>query len=460
MRTSTAGTPARTWALRGAAVLFGLVLVGGAELAMRSTGRWADPPLPELPEGWEEGGRWARQDARNALQPTTVDGQPAVQVDAGLAGRMMAARTWTVVPAPGTTRVFAFGGSTTFGVPFEREPDRTFPGQVERLGPSLGRRFEVVNLGGAGFSTSEALDLATEVEEHGAAAWVLYAGNNEFFQFALKSYEANRDYPTPRSNLQRLHLFRALEDAIGEGPPLTVDVKGAAQQQRQVMARVISGMMAVPAGRPVEEDGRWRRNDPAWHAVVRRYRQNIERLEAMAAARGTRLYVVDTRPNLQQEPWLSLHGADVPGRVRVRSEDLVERSRAALAAGDPGSAADLAQQVVELDPVYALGWYHLGMARLAADDRAGAERALRNALDLDMDPGRPLTGLSDVVRELTADGDIRRIDLGPVWDDPRFGAFGGGLFHDSCHLTMQGYAEVGQQVAQALADDLPPTGPP
>ena len=53
------------------------------------------------------------------------------------------------------------------------------------------------------------------------------------------------------------------------------------------------------------------------------------------------------------------------------------------AAGDHAAAADLFAQALELVPGWAAGWFALGTARLAAEDRAGAAEAYRQVLRID-----------------------------------------------------------------------------
>jgi len=445
-------TTPRTWALRIGAVGFGVLLLAGAELALRASGVVADPPIPALPDGWEDGGVFARSDARGVIVEDVQDGRPGFRVGPPVAGNQMRRERWSA--SADRPRVFAFGGSTTLGVPWERRAGTSFPEHVERQAAAAGRPVEVINLGGAGFSSTEVVDLARQVVGQPSSAWVVYSGNNEFFRFSLDAWEAHRGRPSPRQNLQALHLFRLIEDALGQGPPPLLDVEAATEAQRRVVGDVITARLADPAARPAEaRSGRWVRRDAAHVAVVRRFRQNLEQMEQLARQAGARLYLVDIRANLLQAPWLSLHDPSVPGRTRDRVRALHTASVAARESGQTEAALQAALEAVSLDPSHAHSWYALGTAQLAAGDREGAGQALQAALDLDMDPGRPGSALQRVIREVTADGGSELIAL-PAWDAPDQGLHGSALFHDSCHLTEAGYAEVGAAVSAALLPDL------
>ena len=441
---------ARTWGLRAGAIAFGMLLLGGAELALRASGTVADPPLPPLPEGWEEGGRFARSDARGVIIESSLDGVPGFRVGPPVAGNQMRPERWTA--EPGATRVFAFGGSTTLGVPWERRPGTSFPEQLEAAAQSAGHALEVINLGGAGFSSTEVVDLAQQVVEQPAAAWVVYTGNNEFFRFSLDAWEAHRDRPSPRQNLQTLHLFRLIEDLLGEAPPPLLDVEAATEAQRRVVANVIAAGLAQPSARPQEAaSGRWVRRDPAHDAVLRRFERNLETLETLAGQAGARLYLVDVQANLLQAPWLSLHDPTVPGRSRGAIQRLLAESGELRNRGQTADALAAAEKAVESDPMHAHSWHALGMARLDSGDPTGAAQALQAALDLDMDPGRPNRSLQRVLERVAADGGSTLVSL-PDWEAPDHGLHGSDLFQDSCHLTEAGYASVGAALTTTLSD--------
>lgn len=444
-------SPARTWLLRLSALAMGLALVGGLELALRASGAWADPPAPRLPAGWDQGARLVERQQGPLLEPFTLHGAPAWRTARGLVERrFLHDLAWTHAPPPGLRRVFAFGGSTTLGVPVEDTVERTFPARLAEGLRSLSVQAEVLNLGGASFGSDQELALMGEVALHGASDWVLYSLNNEFFQAGLAIYQENASYPTTRLHLQRWHLFRALQGLLARrtSPAPLAEVVG---QQRLVVARVVEATLRDPAARPArDERGRWTRRDPVHAAVIARFRANLLRMEALAAQAGARLFLVDVQPHLQQAPWLSLHDPAVGALTRARVEDAVARSAAARAAGLSAEAEGLARRAVEGDPMYAAGWHALGMALLDQGRLDPARAALQDALELDMDPGRPPRGLSQALAEVSADGGSVRVSLDGLWSAPDAGPFGARLFHDSCHLTPQAYDRLGMHLAMTL----------
>ena len=443
-------TTPRIRALRVSAVSFGLLLLAAAELGLRASGVVADPPMPPLPEGWEEGGVFARSDARDVIVEDSRGERPGFRVGTPVAGNQMRRERWSA--DADRPRVFAFGGSTTLGVPWERRAGTSFPEQLEQRAAAAGHAVEVINLGGAGFSSTEVVDIARQVVRQPATAWVVYTGNNEFFRFSLDAWEAHRDRPSPRQNLQTLHLFRLIEDLLGEAPPPLLDVEAATEAQRRVVADVIAAGLAQPSARPEETaPGRWVRRDPAHDAVLRRFERNLETLETLAGQAGARLYLVDVPANLLQAPWLSLHDPTVPGRSRGAIQRLLAESGGLRSRGQTADALAAAEKAVAADPMHAHSWHALGMARLDSGDPTGAAQALQAALDLDMDPGRPNQALQRVLHRVAADGGSTLVSL-LDWEASDHGLHGSDLFQDSCHLTEEGYASVGAALASTLSD--------
>jgi lysophospholipase L1-like esterase len=95
----------------------------------------------------------------------------------------------TLRPAPGTTRILAIGGSTTFGH-LVRDPLMTWPKQLEqRLNAAPGTRVEVVN-GGLNDATSAEL-LSHYLFRHrylGARFVIIHEGGNDTVPLMLPDY--------------------------------------------------------------------------------------------------------------------------------------------------------------------------------------------------------------------------------------------------------------------------------
>ena len=206
----------RRLGFKAAAVLVPVVLVVGAEGVLRLT--WTEQAAPpSTPGGWGKG----------ALVVTPQTRQQLLEQVRNEAGKVTAVRTgrrmvrdhfmhdlsWSPQPAPGTFRVFCFGGSATHGVPFEKKKGVPFPDRLQAHLRDAGVKAEVFNLGGASFGSDQVLELVKEVLRYGPSALVIYSANNEFFNYHLELVELNRSW-VPRK-LERFKLLVLLRKVFG-----------------------------------------------------------------------------------------------------------------------------------------------------------------------------------------------------------------------------------------------------
>jgi lysophospholipase L1-like esterase len=418
--------PSPRW-LRLGAVLLGLALLPAAEGLLRLTGavRGAEPSLPD--------GAWSASDRGEVFlveQDGVVRPAPALVADGFMQDLQFPAR-----PTPGVPRIVCFGGSATLGVPVERAPERTFPGRLQARLASAGFETEVINLGGASFGSDQVRALAEAVLPYDPDALVIYSGNNEYFNFNLRLYEANRQWYAER--LEGLHLMRALRLLLGRDP--TPDAARATQDA--VVAAAIAGRLEAEDAWPRVEGGLGRRTDSIHAAVLDRYRDNLSAVAALTAETATPVLIARVPANLAEPPWLAL--AD-PG------ED--DSAAQAALAGD----CDAAEAAIADTPGHAGGWYRRGMCGM----RSGAPVAewggdLTTALSLDLSPGRPPPDLQAIPAQVAERWPhVRHLSLDALFSAQSDPPYGLNLCHDSCHLTPDGYDRLAAQIAVDLVSLL------
>ena len=474
----------RRWGFRLAALLIPLVLVLGAEGVLRLT--WTEKGRPpSRPSGWGKG----------ALVVTPHTRQELLEQVRDEAGKVTAIRTsrrmvrdhfmhdlsWTPRPAPGAFRVFCFGGSATHGVPFEKKKGVPFPDRLSAYLGAAGVKAEVINLGGASFGSDQVLELVQEVLQYGPSALVIYSANNEFFNYHLELVALNRAW-VPR-RLEKIKLLALLRKALGTSDPVVGgDEPGKdeppkdeprkneprkneprkdepppegepgqeahVRQQEKLVAEIMADTLAR-AEAPVRKTGaRFQRADAHHLGVVRRYEANLSAMARMAAKKKVKLVIVKVPANLMARPTLSLHR---PGVGSTSSFDqAMAGGQKADRARRPDQAIEAFGQALEQDPWYALAHYQRGRARLNNKDATRAVVDLQNALELDMNPGRPVMAMDQVVRRVTAKGAALMVDLEPAFGTTANPSRSRDYFHDTCHLTARGYDVLGREVARVL----------
>lgn len=413
-----APSPSR-W-FRIGAVVFGLSLLPLIECGLRMSGV-VDGPAPTLPAGsWSAGDRH---------RPALVEKDGMVRpAEDQVRGGFMHDLSFPVRPTPGVPRVVCLGGSATLGVPVESTPERTFPGRLEARLASAGFPAEVINLGGASFGSDQVRALVEAVLPYQPDALVIYSGNNEFFNYNLRLYEANRQWHAER--LAGLHLMRVLQQAISRPP----SVDAQRESQEAVVAAAIAAQLDTEEGWPRDTQ----RRDSIHAAVVERYRTNLSAVASLTAGAEIPVLIARVPANLAEPPWLALAA---PGENGGAAE--------AALAGDCASAASAIEQA----PSHAGGWYRRGMC--ARQEGAPSQQwapDLEAALRLDLSPGRPPPALQSVPASLAAEWKhVDELPLNAIFSHSARPEFGLDLFHDSCHLTPDGYDRLASEIAIALA---------
>lgn len=443
-----------------------VTLLAAAEVVLRLREKQVSTAI-NVPEDWGEGYLKVTPFNRQGMLEEYEDasGQLMVRTSRAMVQqRFMHDLSFPAEPDPDMVRVFCFGGSATFGVPFERTPGLSFPDRLETHLGRAGVKAEVYNLGGASFGSDQVLMLIQETIRYGPSALAVYSGNNEFFNYNLEL--VNQNIGLTGRGVGRLRVFQWLRSV------LTGDDGGREQpeemifDQEQLVAEVMVHALEDlgSRARPAWRDGDTvRRVDRHYQAVVSRYIKNLEDIRSIVeGARTPRplLLIAEVPVNLLDEPQLAIHDPNQSDSQKKRWEEVMASGDELAEAGRHVPAVQAYLEAVLLDTTHARAHYRLGMERLAAGDRRGAVVALSNALEMDMDPGRPVAALNQAVRELAKDS--RVISVCPeqvfgIFKDP---AAARTLFHDSCHLKQYGYDQLARQFARVLLEELPKQTPP
>ncbi len=447
----------RRWWFPLAALALGLSVPLGLEIGLRWSGRMA-PPAPEIVG---EHGPWRSARGQHVgpmLERTHVNGQVRVRTPrAEVQSRRMMDVEFNLRPTEDTVRVFTLGGSAALGVPVERTPARTFPGRLQAHLEGLGITAEVINLGGASFGSDHVRQLATEAADLGPAIFVVYSGNNEFFNYNMALWGANRDWQGMAAAYEDLHVQRLLRTLLGRPLPTAVPaarVQDEALRQRALVRDVLehriraAGDAALPADLLTDHP---RRRDPIYRAVLARYRDNLAAVAALGSRPGITVLLAPVPANYREPPWLSIHGPATALLGTRAGEAAWERATARLALQGCAAADDDLTHAIETSPLYAAARFERGQCRaLTEPDQAHADLAA--ALELDMDPGRPPEAFREVVRSFADQPGVSIVDL-----DSLFGPgtdHGAAWFHDSCHLTADGQDHLAQVISGQVVDVL------
>jgi lysophospholipase L1-like esterase len=414
------------------ALCFAFSLLGIVELGLRKIGTFTNTAQqPSAPLNWESGAIEAAGQIQSAY----------LQEEAGVVNLGPQARQFMKTPpfqvTPTKRRIFSFGGSATLGVPVENQPEQTFPGQISSQLEALNIQVESINLGGASFGSDHVLQLVEESLPYSPSALLIYSGNNEFFNFGLALTKQNKNWKPGQRYLESLHIFRGIRHLMGKGPS-TIDLNPEQLKfsQDEYLGSLIQGMMNTQGNNIHWDNGIPIRKDEITTVVSTRYHQNM--LDIANLAGDVPVFIAEVPPNLFEPPWLSLHHPNSSQAVRRQFKTLLEKA----SSQNCTESLSLWKELTKLDSWRADGWYGLGSCQYEL--KTPYQQALKNALILDMYPGRPPPSLHKALKGIEG---VEIIRLGDFDEENEFGR---DYFHDSCHLNPKGYQVLAKAFRNAL----------
>jgi tetratricopeptide (TPR) repeat protein len=361
-------------------------------------------------------------------------------------------------PADGY-RVFALGGSTTAGRPYDDRVAfaRWLELYLEDAEPS--RSWEVVNAGAISYASYRVALLMKELVRYEPDLFVVYTGHNEFLE--------ERSYPDvvqQPAAVERLRMWlsgfrfaalarRALRGG-GEAVARGQAAEGGGADAPRTLAPEVAAKLDSWGGLEAYE-----RDDELAAAVVAHFESNLRRMVRIARGHGAGVVFVEPVSNLADfSPFKSQHGAGIDAAAAARHAELVARGRAALDAGDATAAVATLEAAVELDPRHAEGWFRLGRARLAAGAGDGAYAAFLRAKDEDVAPLRALEPIVEAVARVAAEEEVPLVPLRRELEDEhrrRFGhrGLGDAYLLDHVHPDVPVHGRIAEAVLAILAAD-------
>ena len=341
----------------------------------------------------------------------------------------------------GQYRIFALGGSTTYGRPYDADVV-SFPGWLRVLLPAVDatRRWEVINAGGISYASYRVAQLMEELVAYEPDLFIVYTGHNEFLE--RRTY--SRLLAAPRwalraaTTLRRTRTWSMLADLLLPTPETTT------------LARDPEAILDGSVGPDAYE------RDDAWAEDVRRHlRFNLERMVALAEGAGARIVFVTPGSNLADfSPFRSQPSND----LGAESASLIAERRAdadrAAAAGRTEDALRAIEQAAALDPRDAALQRRRGQLLAALGRHGEARAAFVAARDEDVCPLRAPSAVVDTVREVAAAAGVPLVDFeARVGSLSATGTPGDDSFLDHVHMTAPVYGTLAEWLIDALAHE-------
>lgn len=349
---------------------------------------------------------------------------------------------------PGTYRIFALGGSTTAGRPYDHRV--AFPRWLElylsELDPS--RRWEVINAGAISYASYRIAVLTRELARYQPDLFVVYTGHNEFleertYQGVLQSGPGMRRLRIWLSGRRFYALARnawldATRDRSQEPPELAAEVEAK-----------LDGWTGLD---------RYHRDEAMESQVIEHFGWNLDRIVALAEDAGASVVLIQPVSNLKDfSPFKSEHPPDFPRGGRARFDALLSEARQALSDGAPEIALTRLAEAEALDPLYPDLHFRRGRALLALGRFDEAEQAFVRAKDLDVAPLRALEPIVEQVAESARRHELPLIELPDLLGDENRSALGhpilgGEMLLDHVHPDIPVHRRIAEEIAAVLVD--------
>ncbi|MGO9568136.1 MAG: tetratricopeptide repeat protein [Desulfomonilaceae bacterium] len=407
----------------------------------------------------------------SALQPlfTVTDGKASTAVPKRKYFNQV---SFTARKKPGTMRIFCFGGSTTYGHPFDGRT--AFPRWLGELlaTSSPGKDFEVINAGGISYASYRILPLIEETLRFGPDLMVIYTGQNEFLERRTYSglLDQGRALVTLRSVLERLHTYRGLEllleplvsRLLGDGD---VRRSGSSASRRKatspksestrpgmtVLQDELNTILDQSAGLDL-----YRRDEEFSRGVVQHFSYNLGKMLRMCREAGVPVVLVEPASNLKDfSPFKSEHGADLAAPARAGVDKSIKDAAELIEHGEFGKALGLLKACVGTDPMYAMTHYLSGKALLGLGRNREALESFICARDLDVCPLRATSSILEVIRRNAGDAASfipfpnLLVEM-PVTGADRSDILGNERFLDHVHPVIQGHQKLAESILQEI----------
>jgi len=342
-------------------------------------------------------------------------------------------------------RIFVLGGSSAYGFPWGA--DQAFPKflaqALEASRPE--RSVEVVNAAAMSYGSHRLRILAGEILGYDPDLLIVYGGHNEFVERRFYRKLVGRPAVTDRAQLllYRWRLYSALVrlyERIGSGDELP-----------DAQARSAGELLGIDVVREHSVDV----DDAETADALRRFEDNLEALVRMANEAGVPVVLCTVPSNLRGwAPNQSIFGPRVAPAARASVREILERSRAALDAGDAATALPALQRAVETAPGFAESHFLLGRAHAALGRFEDARRSFASARDHDAKPTRASSALNDAIRRIAEEHGLTLVDVEAAFDDlAEAGLPGFDLFQDYVHPTPEAHRRIAMLLWERLEED-------
>jgi lysophospholipase L1-like esterase len=354
-------------------------------------------------------------------------------------------RTEFAVERPvGAFRVFALGGSTTFGEPYSAPS--AFPRWLELYLQSAApqRRVEVINCGGLSYASYRVLAILKEVLQYQPDLIVVYLGHNEYLERRrYGDVEGWRPMAAAAGWLSQLRIVRAARLAMNARAGVEL-AERRQQVERTVLEAEVDALLDYRGG--LEEYTR----DESWmERVPSHFELNLSVMCEVCRRAGVPLLVVRPVSNLLDCPPFKMEPAP---QLSHEAHRAFEQAWIEAQATTDATSIERLDRAMSLDPDHAGVNFLMGRRLLEMGEVDRAAEHLVRAKDVDVCPLRAPTAILRAIDRVTDEHrEVAVIDAAELFGSrSRYGIVGNGWLVDHVHPSVDGHRWLGEMIAEQV----------
>ena len=344
-----------------------------------------------------------------------------------------------------TFRIFCFGGSTTYGRPYQAET--AFPKWLEPnlnlIDPS--RKYEVINAGGISYASYRIVHLVEEATRYQPDLFIFYMGHNEFLE--ARTYEdiltQNPTLKNVRVLLDKLDLYVLLRNSILS----TKDRFAKSKKSGNLLEDEVATILDASAGLE-----RYTRESIQKENTVQHFRYNLTKMIRLAKQHKIKVVLVTVASNLKDfSPFKSQHKPGLSATELQQWNKDYQRGQLFHLQNKYENALAAYQRCFTIDNQYSELAYNIAECLYRLEKFDLARDYYRLARDLDVCPLRAPREINTAIRELSeklfvplvdVESEFERISPHRIPDSS--------YLVDHVHPTIRGNQIIAEKIAATL----------
>lgn len=369
-----------------------------------------------------------------------------------------------------TLRIFAFGGSTTYGHPFDWRT--SFPRWLEDLvnATDPDRKCEAINAGGISYASYRIIPLIREVLRYQPDLVIVFTGHNEFLERRTYSslFRQGGILVTIRSVVEDLHIYQALRRGMVMALPglrqqsehVPVESRGVSAEEREkrspesktLLNEEVTAILDRSAGLDL-----YHRDEQFSWAVVEHLAHNLKTMITLCKQAGVPIFLVHPVSNIKDfSPFKSEHAGSLNARQCARLDAELEKGARLFRDGRNDEAVRVLERVERQDPLFAEAHFWKAKALLAKGMADAAKRDFVRAKDMDVCPLRSITPIEDEIAEVARSEKVPLIPFKEAVErlaretGDMSGIPGNESFLDHVHPTIERHQMLAEQILSEM----------